>query len=99
MLRQIEPETIICYNNPFPEMDGNIIFVDYDLSSWRYMNDDPYVPSTFAKYICGLEPVPRNSDLVIIPITIKNTFCKIRQERIHETLVTQFCKYSKMGLV
>ena len=40
MLRQIEPERIICYNTPFPEMDGNIIYVDYDLSSWRYMNYD-----------------------------------------------------------
>jgi len=37
MLRQIEPERIICYNTPFPEMRGNIVFIDYDLSSWRYM--------------------------------------------------------------
>lgn len=26
-------------------MQGNIVFVDYDLSSWRHMNDDLYVPS------------------------------------------------------
>ena len=65
MLRRIEPETIICYNEPFPEMRGNIVFVDYDLSSWRYMNDDPYMPSKYAKYICGLEPLPENSDLII----------------------------------
>ena len=38
MLRQIEPERIICYNTPFPEMEGNIIFVDYELSSWKYQN-------------------------------------------------------------
>ncbi len=38
MLRQIEPERIICYNTPFPEMQGNIVYVDYDRSSWRYMN-------------------------------------------------------------
>ena len=38
MLRQIEPERIICYNTPFPEMDGNIVHVDYDRSSWRYMS-------------------------------------------------------------
>lgn len=38
MLRQIEPEKIICYNTPFPEMRGDIIFVDYERSSWRYMN-------------------------------------------------------------
>ena len=38
MLRRIEPEKIICYNTPFPEMQGNIIYVDYDRSSWRYMS-------------------------------------------------------------
>ena len=38
MLRRIEPEKIICYNTPFPEMQGNIIDVDYERSSWRYMN-------------------------------------------------------------
>lgn len=40
MLRRIEPEKIICYNTPFPEMQGDIVFVDYDKSSWRYMNED-----------------------------------------------------------
>ncbi len=38
MLRRIEPERIICYNTPFPEMEGNIVYVDYERSSWRYMN-------------------------------------------------------------
>ena len=38
MLRRIDPEKIICYNTPFPEMQGNIIHVDYERSSWRYMN-------------------------------------------------------------
>ena len=38
MLRRIEPEKIVCYNTPFPEMQGNIIYVDYERSSWRYMN-------------------------------------------------------------
>ena len=38
MLRRIEPEHIICYNTPFPEMQGDIIYVDYERSSWRYMN-------------------------------------------------------------
>ena len=38
MLRRLEPEVIICYHTPFSEMSGNIIHVDYDLSSWRYMN-------------------------------------------------------------
>jgi hypothetical protein len=38
MLRRIEPEKIICYNTPFPEMEGDIVYVDYELSSWKYMN-------------------------------------------------------------
>lgn len=40
MLRRINPQAIICYNTPFPEMEGNIIFIDYDLSSWRHYKDD-----------------------------------------------------------
>ncbi len=40
MLKRLEPELIICYNTPFPEMRGNILFVDYDLSSWRHYSDD-----------------------------------------------------------
>ena len=38
MLRRIQPEKIICYNTPFPEMQGNIIPVDYERSSWKYMS-------------------------------------------------------------
>ena len=56
MLQQIKPEKIICYNKPFPEMQGDIVFVDYELSSWKYMNNDPYAPSKYAKYICGKNP-------------------------------------------
>ena len=44
MLRRIEPKRIICYNTPFPEMEGNIIHVDYDRSSWRYMNYERSLP-------------------------------------------------------
>lgn len=40
MLRRIEPEKIICYNTPFPEMQGNIIPIDYERSSWKYMSYD-----------------------------------------------------------
>ena len=29
MLRQIEPSAIICFGSPFPEMEGNIITIDY----------------------------------------------------------------------
>ena len=32
MLRRIEPEKIICYNTPFPEMQGDIVYVDYERS-------------------------------------------------------------------
>ncbi|MCL2014505.1 MAG: DUF4417 domain-containing protein [Oscillospiraceae bacterium] len=64
LLDRIEPERIICYNEPFPEMQGNIVFVDYELSSWRYMNDDPCVPSKYAKYICGALPWPEDCDIV-----------------------------------
>lgn len=40
MLAQIEPEKIICYNTPFPEMRGDIVYVDYERSSWRYMSHE-----------------------------------------------------------
>lgn len=65
LLRRIEPEKIICYNEPFPEMKGDIIFVDYTLSSWRYMNDEPYVPSKYAKYICAAEPWPEDMGITV----------------------------------
>lgn len=64
MLRQIEPERIICYNQPFPEMKGNIVFVDYELSSWKYQNDD-YKPSKYLPYILGEKRLPENSEIVI----------------------------------
>lgn len=64
LLRRVEPERILCYHEPFPEMRGNIVPIDYELSSWRHMDDD-YTPSKYAKYICGLEPVPPGCDLVI----------------------------------
>lgn len=38
MLRRIEPEKIVCYNTPFPEMRGDIVYVDYERSSWKYMS-------------------------------------------------------------
>lgn len=38
ILRRIEPEKIICYKTLFPKMRGDIVFVDYECSSWRYMN-------------------------------------------------------------
>lgn len=38
MLRRVEPEKIICYNTPFPEMQGDIVYVDYERSSWKFMS-------------------------------------------------------------
>ena len=38
--QRIEPETIICYHTPFPEMQGDIVYVDYELSSWEHMDDE-----------------------------------------------------------
>lgn len=40
MMQRIEPSVVICYSDPFPEMRGNIIHVDYDLSSWKHDEDD-----------------------------------------------------------
>ncbi len=40
MLAEIEPEKIICYSEPFSEMSGDIIYVDYEKSSWKYLYDD-----------------------------------------------------------
>lgn len=64
MLRRIEPERIICYNEPFPEMEGNIVFIDYELSSWKYQNED-YTPSKYLSYILGKRPVPPGSKIHI----------------------------------
>lgn len=42
MLEELEPQQILCYSEPFDEMRGNIVYVDYDLSSWKYLNDKNY---------------------------------------------------------
>ena len=46
MLRRIDPSVIICYNTPFPEMEGHIIYVDYELSSWKFLNFQPTAAPT-----------------------------------------------------
>lgn len=64
MLRQIEPERIICYHEPFPEMEGNIVYVNYELSSWKYQkNEQPLSP--YVDCILGKSPIPKNSTLVV----------------------------------
>jgi len=40
MLETVEPSKIICYSEPFDEMTGEIIYIDYDLSSWQHYGDD-----------------------------------------------------------
>ena len=40
MLEAIEPSKIICYSEPFSEMRGDIIYIDYELNSWKYLNDE-----------------------------------------------------------
>lgn len=40
MLQRIESEKIICYNTPFPEMQGDIIYVGCERSSWKHMSFD-----------------------------------------------------------
>ena len=64
LLRQIEPERIICYNTPFPEMEGNIIFVDYERSSWKYQEKE-CESFLYAKYITGELLLPQNSGIII----------------------------------
>lgn len=63
MLHRIEPERIICYNTLFPEMEGNIIYVDYELTSWKYQKEHEFSP--YAKYITGELPLPENSSIII----------------------------------
>lgn len=66
MLKRIEPESIICYHEPFPEMEGNIIYVNYELSSWRYFNtDEVYKPSKYFNYISGTVSKPENCDIIV----------------------------------
>lgn len=39
MLRRIQPSKIICYSEPFKEMRGDIIYIDCELSGWKYLKD------------------------------------------------------------
>ena len=56
MIKRVKPEAVICYGDPFKEMEGNIIAVDYaktnGLSKW-------------IDYICGEKKIPRNSNLIV----------------------------------
>ena len=43
---------------------GNIVFVDYKLSSWKYQEKECR-PSPYVKYITGELPLPENSGIII----------------------------------
>ncbi len=64
MLKRIEPERIICYHEPFDEMKGNIIYVNYEQSSWKYQQKD-FELSQYSEYICGQKPLPENDNVII----------------------------------
>ena len=64
LLRQVEPERIICYNEPFPEMEGNIVYVNYELSSWKYQGGED-APSQHLPYIMGEKVPPKGSGIVV----------------------------------
>ncbi|MCB6501234.1 hypothetical protein LI148_12310 [Colidextribacter sp. 210702-DFI.3.9] len=58
--QRIEPEKIICYHTPFPEMQGDIIYVDYERSSWKYMDDE----KTFSENDVNSYKIGGNSHVV-----------------------------------
>jgi hypothetical protein len=67
MLKRIEPEKIICYHTPFEEMQGDIIFIDYELSSWRYMTEHladkkREIPSDAIYKTCRNVNIPKQSE-------------------------------------
>lgn len=64
MLQRIEPEGIICYNEPFPGMEGNIVFIDYELSSRKRQNVND-TPSKYLFYILGEQPLSTGSKIHI----------------------------------
>ena len=51
MIEEIEPEKIICYSQPFEEMRGDIVYIDYELNSWRYLKDSNF-SKHYVKRIC-----------------------------------------------
>ena len=64
MLKRIEPERIICYHEPFDEMKGNVIYVNYEQSSWKYQQKD-FELSQYAECICGQKPLSENGNVII----------------------------------
>ena len=57
------PEAVICYSEPFPEMEGSIIYVDDERSSWKHMEDD-VVPAESIKHTHGILTLPQKRDII-----------------------------------
>ena len=45
-------------------MKGNIIYVNYEQSSWKYQQKD-FELSQYSEYICGQKPLPENDNVII----------------------------------
>ena len=73
MLKRIEPERIICYNTPFPEMKGNIVFVDYELSSWKYQSNN-LKPTKHIKYTNRHLLLQEENDIIIKQGYVQSAF-------------------------
>ena len=52
MLRRIKPKAIICYGEPFKEMEGKLIVVDY--AKTNNLPQDKSLARPIAKYVCGM---------------------------------------------
>lgn len=64
LLKRIETEYVICYSEPFPETEGNLIYIDYEMSSWRHMNDD-IKPAKYIKHIHSMLTEMSICDIII----------------------------------
>ena len=52
MLRRIKPKAIICYGEPFEEMEGKLIVIDY--TKTNNLGQEKSLAQPIVKYICGM---------------------------------------------
>ena len=52
MLRRIKPKAIICYGEPFEEMEGKLIVVDY--AATNNLSQEKSLTQPIVKYMCGM---------------------------------------------
>ena len=52
MLRRIKPKAIICYGEPFVEMEGKLIVIDY--AKTNNLGQEKSLAQPIVKYICGM---------------------------------------------